>query len=116
MVLFLKYKTGKPVGGATVTLVNEFGRPVAENEAFEIDRNTGELKPFPTQQVTSASGEFVSPLVKGGSYKLLVDTSTISGQQYTFASDQVVYPIDSFNGKDVHAEWSYGGTLHPDRK
>lgn len=104
-------KTGKPVAGATVTLVNEFGRPVAESEAFEIDRNTGELKPFPTQQVTSASGEFVSPLVKGGSYKLLVDTSTISGQQYTFASDQVVYPIDSFNGKDVHAEWSYGGTF-----
>ena len=102
-------QTGKPVAGATVTLVDEFDRPVADNIAFEIDRITGELKSIPAKQVTNENGEFVYPLVKTGSYKLIVDTSTIPGQEYSFVSNQVIYPIDSFNGKAVHSEWSYGG-------
>lgn len=101
--------TGKAVAGATVTLVDEFDRPVADNIAFEIDRVTGELKSIPAQQVTNENGEFVYPLVKTGQYKLLVDTSTIPGQGYSFVSNQVIYPIDSFNNKAVHSEWSYGG-------
>lgn len=102
-------QTGKPVAGATVTLVDEFDRPVADNVAFELDRVTGELKSISAKQVTNENGEFVYPLVKTGSYKLIVDTSTIPGQEYSFVSNQVIYPISSFNGKEVHAEWSYGG-------
>lgn len=102
-------KTGLAVAGATVTLVDEFDQPVADNIAFEVDRLTGELKSIPAKQITSANGEFVYPLVKVGNYKLIVDTSTIPGKKYSFVSDQVVYPIDSFNGKVVDAQWSYGG-------
>lgn len=105
-------KSGQVVAGATVVLVDEFDQPVAENIAFEIDRNTGELKSIPAKQVTNSKGEFVYPLVKPGNYKLMVDTSTIPDAQYHFVSNQVVYPIDSFNDKSVHTEWSYGGLFN----
>ena len=102
-------KTGQAVEGATVTLTDEFGQPVADNVVFEHDRVTGELKPFPVRQVTSSTGQFVYPHVKPGSYKLMVDTTTIPGRKYSFASNQALYPVDSFNGKAVHPAWSYGG-------
>ena len=102
-------KTKKPVAGATVILVDENDQPVGNNVAFDIDRTTGALRPIPARQVTSATGEFVYPQVIPGNYKLLVDTSTIPANQYSFVSDQVVYPISSFNGMAVHSEYSYGG-------
>ncbi|MQW92010.1 DUF11 domain-containing protein [Acinetobacter sp. dk771] len=105
-------KSGLPVSGATVILVDEFGQPVGDNVAFEVDRITGELKPIPAKQITSSKGEFVYPLVKPGNYKLIVDTSTVPNAQYNFVSNQVVYPIDSFNDKMVHSEWSYGGQFN----
>lgn len=102
-------KTQKPVAGATVTLMDENNQPVGSNVAFEIDRETGELRSISAKQTTSASGEFIYPLVIPGNYKLIVDTSTIPGKQYNFVSDQVVYPIQSFNGLSVHSEYSYAG-------
>lgn len=104
-------KTGNPVAGATVILVDEFGQPVADNIAYEIDRLTGELKSIPSKQVTNEKGEFIYPLVRTGTYKLLVDTSTIQGKEYSFVSQKDVYPIDSFNGKAVDPDWSYGGAF-----
>ena len=44
-----------------------------------------------------------------GNYKLLVDTSTIPASKYSIVSDQVVYPLSSFNGMAVHSQYSYGG-------
>lgn len=102
-------KTHKPVAGATVTLVDEHDQPVGANVAFIIDRDTGALISIPAKQVTSSTGEFVYPLVIPGNYKLLVDTSTIPGNSYSFVSDQVTYPINSFNGLEVHSDYSYGG-------
>lgn len=102
-------KTKKPVAGATVILVDENDQPVGNNVAFEVDRTTGALRSIPAKQVTSATGEFVYPQVIPGNYKLLVDTSTIATHQYSFVSDQVVYPISSFNGMAVHSQYSYGG-------
>lgn len=105
-------QTGLPVEGATVILVDEHDQPVGPNVAFEIDRTTGQLKSMPAKQVTNAQGEFVYPLVEAGQYKLLVDTSTVANKQYSFVSNQAVYPIQSFNGKAVHSTWSYGGTFN----
>lgn len=102
-------KTKKPVAGATVILVDENDQPVGNNVAFEVDRTTGALRSISAKQVTSATGEFVYPQVIPGNYKLLVDTSTIATHQYSFVSDQVVYPISSFNGMAVHSQYSYGG-------
>ena len=102
-------KTKKPVAGATVILVDENDQPVGNNVAFEVDRTTGALRSIPAKQVTSATGEFVYPQVIPGNYKLLVDTSTIATHQYSFVSDQVVYPLSSFNGMAVHSQYSYGG-------
>lgn len=102
-------KTQKPVEGATVTLVDEYDQAVGNNVAFEIDRVTGELRPIPAKQITNAKGEFIYPQVIPGNYKLVVDTSTIAGKGYSFVSDQVVYPIQAFNGLAVHSQYSYGG-------
>lgn len=104
-------KTKKPVAGATVTLVDENNQPVGNNIAFEVDQTTGELRQIPAMQITSATGEFVYPLVVPGNYKLLVDTSTIPGNQYSFVSDQVLYPVSSFNGMAVDSQYSYGGVF-----
>lgn len=104
-------KTQKPVAGATVILVDENDQPVGNNVAFEVDRTTGALRSMPAKQVTSATGEFVYPQVIAGNYKLLVDTSSISSRQYSFVSDQALYPIASFNGMAVNAEYSYGGVF-----
>ncbi len=102
-------KTKKPVAGATVILVDENDQPVGNNIAFEVDRTTGILRSIPAKQITSATGEFVYPQVIPGNYKLLVDTSTIPASKYSFVSDQVVYPLSSFNGMAVHSQYSYGG-------
>lgn len=102
-------KTKKPVAGATVILVDENDQPVGNNIAFEVDRTTGALRSIPAKQITSATGEFVYPQVIPGNYKLLVDTSTIPASKYSFVSDQVVYPLSSFNGTAVHSQYSYGG-------
>ena len=105
-------QTGLPVEGATVILVDENDQPVGPNVAFEVDRSTGQLRSIPAQQVTNAKGEFVYPLVEIGRYKLLVDTSTVPNKQYSFVSDQAIYPINSFNGKEIHSTWSYGGVFN----
>ena len=102
-------KTQKPVAGATVILVDEHDQPVGNNVAFDIDPVTGERRSIPAKQVTTSTGEFIYPQVVSGRYKLLVDTSTISGNKYNFVSDQVVYPISSFNGMSVDSTYSYGG-------
>lgn len=104
-------KTKKPVAGATVILVDKNDQPVGNNVAFEVDRTTGALRSIPAKQVTSTTGEFVYPQVIPGNYKLLVDTSTISTHQYSFVSDQVVYPLSSFNGMAVNSQYSYGGVF-----
>lgn len=104
-------KTQKPVSGATVILVDENDQPVGNNVAFDIDRVTGELRSIPAKQVTGITGEFIYPQVIQGNYKLLVDTSTISAKQYNFVSDQVIYPISSFNNLVVDSQYSYGGVF-----
>src|SRR5699024_10768621 len=91
--------------------VDENDQPVGNNVAFEVDRTTGALRSMAAKQVTSATGEFVYPQVIAGNYKLLVDTSSISSRQYSFVSDQALYPIASFNGMAVNAEYSYGGVF-----
>ncbi|WP_228147474.1 SdrD B-like domain-containing protein [Acinetobacter sp. ANC 3813] len=105
-------KTLQPIAGATVILVDENDQPVGNNVAFEIDRSTGELKSIPAKQVTNAAGEFIYPQVIPGNYKFLIDTSTIASKHYTFASDQGLYPISSFNGMAVHSAYSYGGVFN----
>ncbi|MCH7391203.1 SdrD B-like domain-containing protein [Acinetobacter dispersus] len=102
-------KTGLPVAGATVTLLDQNGQPIGSNVAFEIDAQTGEKTSIPATQVTNSAGEFIYPLVKAGTYSFVVDTKTILGNtRYTFASDRAVYP--SFPAdKAVDLKWSYAG-------
>ena len=102
-------KTGLPVAGATVTLLDQNGQPIGSNVAFEIDAQTGEKTSIPATQVTNSAGEFIYPLVKAGTYSFVVDTKTIPGNtRYTFASDRAVYP--SFPAdKAVDLKWSYAG-------
>lgn len=102
-------KTGLPVAGATVTLLDASGNPIGNNTAFDIDLQTGQLTPIPASQVTNARGEFIYPRVISGTYSFRVDTSTIPGAtKYTFVSNKAVYP--SFpSDKIVNSEWSYAG-------
>ncbi len=102
-------KTGLPVAGATVTLLDQNGQPIGSNVAFEIDTQTGEKTSIPATQVTNSAGEFIYPLVKAGTYSFVVDTKTIPGNtRYTFTSDRDVYP--SFPAdKAVDLKWSYAG-------
>ncbi|RYY80955.1 MAG: DUF11 domain-containing protein [Moraxellaceae bacterium] len=103
-------KTGKPIAGAKVTLMDASGNPVGNNVAFNVDVETGKLIPIPATQLTNELGEFIYPQVIAGTYSLQVDTSTIPGAtQYTFVSDKSVY--SSFPGKAVNADWSYGGNF-----
>jgi len=102
-------KTGLPVAGATVTLLDQNGQPIGSNVAFEIDAQTGEKTSIPATQVTNSAGEFIYPLVKAGTYSFVVDTKTIPGNtRYTFASDRTVYPSFSAD-KAVDLKWSYAG-------
>lgn len=102
-------KTGLPVAGATVTLLDQNGQPIGDNVAFEIDPQTGDKISIPAKQVTNSAGEFIYPLVKAGTYSFIVDTNTIPGdKRYTFISDRKVYssfPAD----KAVDLKWSYAG-------
>lgn len=102
-------KTGLPVAGATVTLLDASGNPIGNNIAFNVDIETGQPIPIPASQVTNARGEFVYPRVVVGTYSIKVDTSTIpSSTKYTFVSNKAVYP--SFpSDKIVNPVWSYGG-------
>ncbi|MGA6137080.1 SdrD B-like domain-containing protein [Acinetobacter dispersus] len=102
-------KTGLPVAGATVTLLDQNGQPIGSNVAFEIDAQTGEKTSIPATQVTNSAGEFIYPLVKAGTYSFVVDTKTIPGNtRYTFTSDRALYP--SFPAdKAVDLKWSYAG-------
>lgn len=102
-------KTGLPVAGATVTLLDQSGQPIGDNIAFEVNPQTGDLISLPAKQVTNSAGEFIYPLVKSGTYSFVVDTSTIPGNsRYTFVSDQSIYP--SFPAdKAVDFKWSYAG-------
>lgn len=104
-------KSGQPVAGAKVTLMDANGNPVGNNVAFRVDAETGELIALTATQLTNALGEFAYPQVLAGSYSLQVDTSTIPGStRYTFVSDKAVYPgFDS--SKIVHPQWSYGGNF-----
>ncbi|MBF7687390.1 DUF11 domain-containing protein [Acinetobacter sp. EC24] len=102
-------KTGLPVSGATVTLLDQAGQPITDNVAFKIDAQTGETISIPAKQVTNSAGEFVYPLVKAGTYSIAVDTTTIPGNtKYTFVSDKSVYPSFSAD-KVVDLKWSYAG-------
>lgn len=102
-------KTGLPVAGATVTLLDQSGQPVADGVAFKTNIETGDLISIPATQVTNSAGEFVYPLVQAGTYSLVVDTKTISGStSYTFVSDRNVYPSFSAD-KAVDLNWSYAG-------
>ncbi|ENX42008.1 SdrD B-like domain-containing protein [Acinetobacter sp. NIPH 2100] len=102
-------KTGLPVAGATVTLLDQNGQPIGSNVAFTIDAQTGAMTSIPATQVTNSAGEFIYPLVKAGTYSFVVDTKTISGNtRYTFVSDRSVYP--SFPAdKAIDLKWSYAG-------
>ncbi len=102
-------KTGAPVAGATVTLLDQSGQPIGNNIAFTIDAQTGDRISLPAKQVTNSAGEFVYPFVEAGTYSFVVDTSTIPGSsRYTFKSDISVYP--SFPAdKAVDLKWSYAG-------
>jgi uncharacterized repeat protein (TIGR01451 family) len=108
-------KTGLPVAGATVILLDASGNPIGDNVAFNIDPVTSALQSIPAKQITDAKGQFVYPDVIAGTYSISVDTSTIVGQKYTYVSDQKVYPISGFSSdKIINPLWSYGGqfTLH----
>ena len=102
-------KTGLPVAGATVTLLDASGNPIGNNIAFDVDNQTGQLTSIPASQVTNARGEFIYPHVINGTYSFKVDTSTIPGAtKYTFVSNKAVYP--SFpSDKIVNPDWSYAG-------
>ena len=102
-------KTGLPVAGATVTLLDASGNPIGNNVAFDVDPQTGQLTSIPASQVTNALGEFIYPRVISGTYSFKVDTSTIPGStKYTFVSNKAVYP--SFpSDKIVNPDWSYAG-------
>ncbi|WP_374974053.1 SdrD B-like domain-containing protein [Acinetobacter venetianus] len=102
-------KTGLPVAGATITLLDQNGQPIGDNVAFEIDSQTGNQISIPATQVTNSAGEFIYPLVKAGTYSFTVDTKTIPGNtRYTFVSDRSVYPSFSAD-KAVDLRWSYAG-------
>ena len=104
-------KTKKPVAGATVYLTDEHGQPVGSNIVFEVDPVTGALREIPAKQITNAAGEFVYPLVVLGNYKILVDTSSIPLNKYTYVSDKTVYPLNLYNGMAVDPDYSYGGVF-----
>lgn len=107
-------ESGLPVRGATVTLVDAVtDQPVGDGIAFKLNEMTGSLEPIPASQMTNDSGEFVYPLVVAGDYKLLVDTSTITGSTtYSFVSDKTRFPVASFPAdRVVNPEWSYAGAF-----
>ena len=52
-------KTGLPVAGATVTLLDQNGQPIGDNVAFEINPQTGDKISIPAKQVTNSAGEFI---------------------------------------------------------
>jgi len=107
-------ETGLPVRGATVTLVDAATNlPVGAGVAFTLNEATGALEPMSAVQVTNDAGEFIYPLVVAGDYKLLVDTSTITGAiRYSFVSDKARFPVASFPAdKLVDAEFSYAGAF-----
>ncbi|MFH3639281.1 hypothetical protein WAH83_20855, partial [Acinetobacter baumannii] len=47
-------KTGLPVAGATVTLLDQNGQPIADNIAYKLDEQTGELVTIPAKQITNS--------------------------------------------------------------
>lgn len=105
-------KTGLPVAGATVTLLDQSGQPIGDNVAFRIDPQTGALISIAATQVTNADGEFYYPYVSAGTYSISVDTSTIAGNtKYQFVSDKSVYPSFS-SDKIVNTSWSYAGQFN----
>ena len=119
-------KTGLPVAGATVILLDQSGlsgrdivddypgSPIADNVAFRVDPETGAMISIPARQVTNSDGEFVYPHINAGSYRIVVDTTTIPGDtEYEFTSDKSVYPVSSFSSdKIVNPEWSYAGEFN----
>jgi uncharacterized repeat protein (TIGR01451 family) len=106
-------KTGLPVAGATVILLDANGQPIGDNVAFDVDLQTGDLISIPAKQITNAKGEFIYPRVIAGKYTFKVDTSTIAGSiTYKFISDKTIYPVSGFSrDKAVHPDWSYGGAF-----
>ena len=106
-------KTGKPVAGATVILLDANGQPIGDNVAFKVDIQTGNKIAIPARQVTDAQGSFVYPQVIAGTYSFKVDTSTIPGNvKYTFSSDKNIYPVAKFSAdKLVNDRFSYGGSF-----
>lgn len=103
-------KTGQPVKGARVILLDAAGKPIGSNVAFSINRSTGALESMPAEQFTNELGEFIYPLVIAGTYSVQVDTSTIKGPVvYKFTSNKTVYPVSGFGNKQVNDSWSYGG-------
>lgn len=102
-------KTGLPVKGVRVILLDASGQPIGNNVAFTVNRTTGALESMSAEQLTNDLGEFIYPLVIAGSYSIRVDTSTRTDVNYTFTSDKTVYPVSGFGSKLVNESWSYGG-------
>lgn len=97
-------RTGKPVAGATVQLIDvtgagNGGHPGAPATVFQVD-----LTPAPSQVVTGADGYFIFPIVPDSTYQLRI--STLTG--YTFPSS--LPPLAQLPGHLIDAQGSYG---HP---
>lgn len=107
--------TGMPVVGATVILADASGNEIQEIVAHTVDPVTGELKPVSNRQKTDDKGLFIWPYVKSGQYRLMVDTSTISGStKYTWSSNKNTYPPEQLRQAYhmlVNDQWSYGATF-----
>lgn len=101
-------KTGLPVKGARVIMLDASGNPIGSNVAFTVNPKDGALTSISAEQLTDDLGQFIYPLMIAGTYSIRVDTSTI-GRPYTFTSDKTVYPLSGFGSKEVNESWSYGG-------
>lgn len=102
-------KTGLPVQGARVTILNVDGTAVAEGSLFDYDPLTGQQRPISALQITGSDGVFSYPHVNAGHYMIRVDTSQIAGNiKYTFASNPVNYPSSNFKDKVIDNNGSYG--------
>ena len=95
-------RTGKPVAGATVQLIDvtgvgNGGNPGGPATVFQVD-----LTAAPSQVVTGADGYFIFPIVLDSTYQLRI--STLVG--HTFPSS--LAPLSQLPGHQIDAQGSYG--------
>ncbi len=98
-------RTGKPVAGVTVQLIDvagtgNGGNPGGPATAFQVD-----LSAAPSQVVTGADGYFIFPIVLDSTYQLRI--STLVG--YTFPSS--LPPLSQLPGHQIDAQGSYGNVF-----